>query len=345
MYAQQIAPTMKPLPITSASTKNFVTATKSTTKPEPIRVMLHGFSNVNEANQIVALFSRANQWQQPWQVVKDISDAQFLIIAADTAEDVERWHGHEGRFTHEHLIAYSAQRFDEAFWHLRRHPGKLAPSPLEFTLLMKEIGHRLPILTNTEMGHASQAVIAKPKKRAFDWHERLKVLIVGSIGSGKTTAIETLTEGNAVTTEATPSDHTQLHKKTTTVAMDFGCFALDENTQLHIYGAPGQRRFNFMSEILIHKALGIIILINNNSSNALNDLGYYLDTHREFLHQNRAVIGVTHNDISPMPSVKEYTQFIKERGESWPVMKVDARKRDDMSKLVDTLLASTVEYG
>ncbi len=151
--------------------------------------------------------------------------------------------------------------------------------------------------------------------------------------------------GNTISTEAAPSDQTQLRKKSTTVAMDFGSIGIEADTQLHIYGAPGQRRFDFMSEILIKNALGIVILISNESSDSLNELNYYLNTHKEFLKHNRAVIGVTHNDINPNPSIGEYDRFIKGRGESWPVIKVDARKREDMKKLVMSLLISTLKHG
>jgi signal recognition particle receptor subunit beta len=307
-------------------------------KPAPIRVALHGFSNANEAGQIMMLFSRAHHWQQPWQVVGNTEDAQFLIVAADNPENPESWYGYESRFTRNHVIAYSARPFERAYWHLRRLPDKQAPSPLEFTLLLKEIGQRLPMLAKPDAQPVPRPV-ADAVKGGFDGRERLKILIVGSIGSGKSTAVQTLTGGNAISTEAAPSDHTQLHKKSTTVAMDFGHIQINEDTQLHIYGAPGQRRFDFMAEILIRRALGIIILVSNEFSDPLTELNYYLDTHKVFLTHNKAVIGVTHNDLCPTPSLSEYTAFIKARGEAWPVLKVDARKKEDMMKLVDALLA------
>ena len=59
-----------------------------------------------------------------------------------------------------------------------------------------------------------------------------------------------------MSTEVEPSDHTQHQKKTTTVGMDFGTLVVREKTQLMLYGAPGQRRFDFMSDVLQHNALG-----------------------------------------------------------------------------------------
>lgn len=336
-----------PISAVGASSPNLIMSGSSigrraaAAEPPPIRIALHGFSDRNEAVQIVSLFSRANRWQQPWEVVTRIADAGFLLVAADSPEELAQWHGYEGRFSREHLIAYSSRPFEEARWHLRRPSGAQAPSPLEFTLLLKEIGG----YQSTGRGANLPGTAPSSRPTRFDWRERLKVLIVGSVSSGKTTAISTLSGGRAVSTEAVPSDHTQLRKNSTTVAMDFCTLAFDEETQLLVYGAPGQRRFNFMSEILIHKAMGIIVLVSNEGSNPLTELNYYLDAHREFLRRHRAVIGVTHNDISPNPSLAEYNRFLESRGESWPVLKVDARKREDMLKLVSVLVASTLKHG
>ncbi|MFC1749869.1 ATP/GTP-binding protein [Pseudomonadota bacterium] len=166
-----------------------------------------------------------------------------------------------------------------------------------------------------------------------------KILLVGSVGSGKTTALAALTNGDFLSTDETPSDHYQFQKKSTTVALDYGNVFLDDNTHVRVYGTPGQRRFNFMSSILISNAVGIIILINNNTSNPINELDYYLKTHYDFLQNNHAVIGITHNDTSPKPSLKQYQAYLDDRGHSWPTFKIDARNRNHMMMLVTKLMA------
>jgi len=132
-----------------------------------------------------------------------------------------------------------------------------------------------------------------------------------------------------------------MYKKSTTVAMDYTKVALDDGTMLHLYGSPGQRRFAFMNTILIHKAQGLVILINNSLGEPLKELAYYLDQNQTFLQQQAAVVGVTHNDICPRPSIKEYQQFMSKLGHFWPVSKVDARKPADMLKLLMPLLDQT----
>ena len=48
-----------------------------------------------------------------------------------------------------------------------------------------------------------------------------------------------------------------------TVAMDYGVIRLDEDTKVHLYGTPGQERFNFMWEILSKGSMGLILLLDN----------------------------------------------------------------------------------
>lgn len=305
----------------------------------PIKIFMEGFQDESESIRLAALFANASRWQWPWQLVTEIHQAQFLLVVAEEAAELQPWQGHP-QFTSEHLIAYSKKPLAEARWHLYRPGPGQGPSPLEFTILLKEIGRRQ--LLSATVGEGSAA--APPpiaRTSASTYRDKLKIVIVGSVGSGKTTAISTLSEGKAISTEAAPSDHTQLQKKSTTVAMDYANIVLDDN-QLHIYGAPGQRRFDFMNQILINKAVGLIILVSNAGSDALKEMHYYLDANSEFLKDKQAVVGVTHNDINPSPSLNEYRLSLKGQGHSWPVLKVDARKREDLLNLVSTLVENTM---
>ena len=49
-------------------------------------------------------------------------------------------------------------------------------------------------------------------------------------------------------------------KITTTVAMDFGRISLDERLVLYLFGTPGQERFWFMWDDLVHGALGAVVV-------------------------------------------------------------------------------------
>lgn len=172
-----------------------------------------------------------------------------------------------------------------------------------------------------------------------------KLVFTGSVGAGKTTAIGAISEIPPITTEAAPSeDQVVARKKTTTVAMDYGMLTLDEDVKLHLYGTPGQRRFDFMCHILTQGALGLIILIDNTHPDPMGELDYYLNLNAAFLRQSAAVVGITHYDVTASPSVQDYYDCLLERGDPWPVVHVDARDGQDVAMLIHTLLAQ-LEFG
>ncbi|WP_407571616.1 GTP-binding protein [Deinococcus altitudinis] len=86
----------------------------------------------------------------------------------------------------------------------------------------------------------------------------LKLVVSGPVGAGKTTFVQTLSQTLVIATEAEASE--DIGKPLTTVAFDFGTLTL-EGQELHIYGTPGQDRFNFMWDVLCEGALGLVMLV------------------------------------------------------------------------------------
>ncbi|RKZ90665.1 MAG: GTP-binding protein, partial [Gammaproteobacteria bacterium] len=84
-----------------------------------------------------------------------------------------------------------------------------------------------------------------------------KIIFTGPVGAGKTTAITSISDVPPVGTDASASDMTKKRKGSTTVAMDYGILKLDGGEQIHLYGTPGQERFDFMWEILTTGGLGL----------------------------------------------------------------------------------------
>ncbi|MBD0344320.1 MAG: ATP/GTP-binding protein [Coleofasciculus sp. Co-bin14] len=94
----------------------------------------------------------------------------------------------------------------------------------------------------------------------------LCVVVTGPVGVGKSTFVRTFSGTKVVDTERLATDETSLLKKKTTVAFDLGTRILDQNMTLHLYGTPGQSRFDFMWDMLIRRADAYILLVPTNRS-------------------------------------------------------------------------------
>jgi signal recognition particle receptor subunit beta len=165
-----------------------------------------------------------------------------------------------------------------------------------------------------------------------------KILFTGPVGAGNTTAIKALSDFEPITTDVVASDETSLVKETTTVGMDYGEVQIDEHLVLRLYGTPGQRRFAHMWSLLAEGALGFIILVDNSRRLPLSDLSIYLDSFKTYIAKTAAVIAITRSDLAPQPDMEAYYTFLRDRGEMYPVMTADVRRKEDVLMLVDTLL-------
>ncbi len=155
----------------------------------------------------------------------------------------------------------------------------------------------------------------------------------GSVNAGKTTFIRSLSEIPPITTDAIATDHVASTKRTTTVAMDMGKLTVDEDLVLHIYGTPGQERFDFMWEMLAEHAFGYVFLVNASEPEDL------LETKkiREFVlaqHPRPHVIGVTKTDLTQSCDLGEIAEGIGT--DIFNLIPLDAR---DTGQCIDVVLA------
>lgn len=169
-------------------------------------------------------------------------------------------------------------------------------------------------------------------------NQSYKIIIAGPVGVGKTEAIRSLSDKGIVTTEEIASDEVKQIKRTTTVAMDYGVMKLDSGEQVRLYGTPGQRRFDFMWEILSENALGLILLLNATEPNPIDDLHYYLDSFMPLIQSSALVVGITHGENIPWDLHENLSKALIERGVAANVSVVDARKREQMQMLVRSLI-------
>lgn len=165
-----------------------------------------------------------------------------------------------------------------------------------------------------------------------------KLIVAGPVGAGKTEAIRSLSDKGIVTTEEVASDDVKHLKKTTTVAMDYGVMKLDSGEQVRLYGTPGQRRFDFMWEILSENALGLVLLLNATEEDPVADLHYYLDAFMPLITSSALVVGITHAEDMPWDLHDRLTAALMERGMAANVSVVDAREKEQMRLLVRSLI-------
>ena len=90
----------------------------------------------------------------------------------------------------------------------------------------------------------------------------VKMVITGTVDAGKSQFIRTISEIEVVSTERRTTDEARFLKEETTVAMDFGRLTLGRSV-MHLFGTPGQPRFEFMWEILAKEMQGFVILVDS----------------------------------------------------------------------------------
>jgi small GTP-binding protein len=165
-----------------------------------------------------------------------------------------------------------------------------------------------------------------------------KIIFTGPVGAGKTTAIASISDIEPIRTDEHASDMTQKRKSATTVAMDYGMIRLGPKEKVHLYGTPGQERFDFMWDILTKGGIGLVLLLDNTRPTPFEDMRFYIKAFKEFIDGTRLVIGVTQMDARATPTIDEYVRQLAELDVTAPIFEVDARQRADVSTLIEALL-------
>lgn len=163
------------------------------------------------------------------------------------------------------------------------------------------------------------------------------------MGAGKTTAIRAISDIEPIVTDVANHDRS-VDKERTTVGLDYGMLSLDNGDRIRLFGTPGQSRFDFMWQILVRKALGLVILTDNSRPDPLADLVMFLEGFASSLERVPCVIGVGRLDTHPHVTLEQYADVLEARGMVFPILAVDVRQRADVVLLIDTLLGQ-IEAG
>ncbi|MBN1955503.1 MAG: ATP/GTP-binding protein [Anaerolineae bacterium] len=90
-----------------------------------------------------------------------------------------------------------------------------------------------------------------------------KIIVAGPFNAGKSEFIRTASDIPVVSTDRKITDELAVVKETTTVAMDYGHVTVAGDL-FHLYGTPGQERFNFMWDILAREMDGLLVLVDSS---------------------------------------------------------------------------------
>ncbi|MBU4240634.1 MAG: ATP/GTP-binding protein [Actinobacteria bacterium] len=166
-----------------------------------------------------------------------------------------------------------------------------------------------------------------------------KILVTGPAGSGKTTFISAISEIEVVSTERAAGETEK--KGSTTVAMDFGRVTLTDGDVLHLYGTPGQDRFDFMWEILSEGMLGYVVLLDGTKPPTFATGKKIMESFSGWS-DAPYVVGLTRADRKKCLEEEKVPEEIASWGEV-DIVRCDARSLRDVKTVLITLLERVLE--
>jgi len=187
--------------------------------------------------------------------------------------------------------------------------------------------------------------VGSTRRQAVDRarHRSFKIVVTGPFDAGKTTLIRTISEIAVVSTERDVSSYDRgvegrRHSGRTTVAMDFGRVALTDDLALHLFGTPGQERFEFMWDILAEGMLGFVLVVDASRPETIADAR---DQHLHFRGLAEVPLVVAVNKLARGSGTGAALTRVRHQlglPDHVPVVAADARRREEVKAVLVALL-------
>lgn len=169
--------------------------------------------------------------------------------------------------------------------------------------------------------------------------EIMRLVVTGTVGVGKSTLVRSISDIEVVDTDRPVTNPTSSIKEKTTIALDFGRVNFGPRMALHLYGTPGQPRFDFVWELLIRRAHAYILLVP-----AHRPEDWRRSRQLMILMQRRVqvpmIIGLTHTDHSGAWSEEDVAKVLGFGNflQSPVIVKINPTQKASVSRALITLV-------
>ena len=171
--------------------------------------------------------------------------------------------------------------------------------------------------------------------------QNVKIVVTGPFNAGKTKFIQAVSEIDVVNTEKKITSEPEMIKNATTVAMDFGRITVGDDLVLYLFGTPGQKRFDFMWEILSEGMLGFIVLVDSTRPETFREARRILETFKAYA-PTPYVVAANKQDIEDAWEIDDMRVALR-MGAGVKMLPCVATQKDTVKEVLLSLLYGILE--
>ena len=164
-----------------------------------------------------------------------------------------------------------------------------------------------------------------------------KILLTGTAGVGKTTAITAVSDIRPMMVDvrnaAAPGSPSLIP-----IGLSYGELTLPSGQTVRLYATPSRNRFDIAWRVLSEKSLGLIVLINNSRPDPLGDLDSTLAGYKALIEKKACVVAISRMPTHPQPDMDAFASHLQSRGVLCPVLPTDTRDSAQVMQLLELVV-------